>query len=74
MNADVEIVTDAKRLRPANSEVERLWADNAKAFNLFGWAPVYGGREGLKRGLAETAEWFMRSENLRGYKANIYNI
>lgn len=74
MNAEVEIVTDESRLRPANSEVERLWADNAKALSLFGWAPTYGGREGLKRGLAETAEWFMRPENLRGYKADIYNI
>jgi NAD dependent epimerase/dehydratase len=74
MNAEVEIVTDENRLRPANSEVERLWADNAKALRLFGWAPAYGGREGLKRGLAETAEWFMRPENLRGYKADIYNI
>lgn len=74
MNVEVEIVTDENRLRPANSEVERLWADNAKALRLFGWAPAYGGREGLKRGLAETAEWFMRPENLRGYKADIYNI
>lgn len=74
MNAEVEIVTDENRLRPANSEVERLWADNAKALGLFGWAPSYGGREGFKRGLAETAEWFMRPENLRGYKADFYNI
>lgn len=74
MNAEVDIITDENRLRPANSEVERLWADNAKARQLFGWAPAYGGREGLKRGLAETAEWFMRPENLRGYKADVYNI
>lgn len=74
MNAEIEIITDESRLRPANSEVERLWADNAKARQLFGWAPAYGGREGLKRGLAETAEWFMRPENLRGYKADVYNI
>lgn len=74
MNTQVEIVTDEQRLRPANSEVERLWADNAKAFKLFGWSPSYGGREGLKRGLAETAQWFLQPENLRGYKADIYNI
>lgn len=74
MNTEIEIVTDEKRLRPANSEVERLWADNSKARRLFGWSPAYGGREGLKRGLAETAEWFMRPENLRSYKADIYNI
>jgi NAD dependent epimerase/dehydratase len=74
MNSEVEIVTDERRLRPANSEVERLWADNGKALKLFSWAPAYGGREGLKRGLAETAEWFMRPDNLGGYKANVYNI
>ena len=74
MGAEIEIVTDEARLRPANSEVERLWADNSKAYRLFGWQPAYGGREGFKRGLAETAEWFMRSDNLRGYKWNTYNL
>ncbi len=55
MNVEIEIVTDENRLRPENSEVERLWADNTKARELFGWTPAYGGREGFKRGLAETA-------------------
>jgi NAD dependent epimerase/dehydratase len=74
MNAEIEIVTDEVRLRPENSEVERLWADNAKAKQLFCWQPSYGGREGLKRGLAETAEWFTQHDNLRGYKEDIYNV
>jgi len=74
MNVEIEIITDEARLRPADSEVERLWADNAKAKKLFGWQPAYGGRDGFKRGLAETAEWFEKSGNLRSYKANIYNI
>lgn len=74
MNAEIEIITDEARLRPENSEVERLWADGTKAKNLFGWQPSYGGRDGFKRGLTETAEWFMQSRNLNGYKANIYNI
>ena len=74
MHADIEIVTDEARLRPENSEVERLRADNAKARQLFGWQPRYGDREGLKRGLAETAEWFATSEHLRGYKTDIYNL
>jgi NAD dependent epimerase/dehydratase len=74
MNVEIEIVTDEARLRPEKSEVERLWADNAKAGRLFGWQPAYGGREGLRRGLAETAEWFVQAENLRGYKAGIYNL
>lgn len=58
MNTEIEIITDEARLRPESSEVERLWADNAKAKKLFGWQPGYGGREGFKCGLAETAEWF----------------
>lgn len=74
MNADIEILTDEVRLRPTHSEVERLWADNSKARELFGWSPNYADREGFKRGLAETAEWFADVENLRGYKADIYNI
>lgn len=74
MNTKIDIITDEARLRPENSEVERLWADNAKAKELFDWQPNYGGREGFKRGLAETIEWFTQPENLRGYKANIYNL
>jgi len=74
MNADIEIITDENRLRPENSEVERLWASNTKAKELFGWQPCYGGREGFKRGLAETAEWFMKPDNLAKYKSDIYNL
>ena len=74
MGVDMEIVTDEQRLRPEKSEVERLWADNDKARQLFGWAPSYGGREGLKRGLAETVEWFRNPDNASRYKAGIYNL
>lgn len=74
MNKKIEIVTDGERLRPENSEVERLWADNTKAKELFNWKPEYGGLVGLRRGLTETIEWFSKPENLRNYKANIYNI
>jgi len=74
MNAEIEIITDDARLRPADSEVERLWADNAKAKQLFGWQPEYGGREGFKRGIAETAEWLENPINLRSYKPDVYNV
>lgn len=74
MGVEIEIVTDETRLRPKNSEVERLHADNAKAKRLFGWAPAYGGRQGFRRGLAEAAEWFQDPANLAGYKTDRYNI
>lgn len=74
MNAEIEILSDEARLRPENSEVERLWAGNAKAKAIFGWQPEYGGREGFKRGLAETVAWFTKPDNLRAYKTDIYNL
>ena len=74
MNVTVEISSSEERWRPENSEVERLWADNSKAKELFGWQPNYGGRDGFKRGLAETISWFGESENLRSYKSDIYNV
>lgn len=74
MKAEIEIVTEETRLRPKKSEVERLWADNTKAKRLFDWQPAYAGREGFKRGLLETAQWFAKADNLRGYKADIYNL
>ena len=74
MNTEIEIITDEVRLRPEKSEVNRLWADNTKAKQLLGWAPAYGDREGFKRGLAETAQWFAEGDNLQAYKANLYNL
>lgn len=74
MNVDVEVQTDQSRLRPEKSEVERLWADNAKALRLFGWSPSYAGLHGLRRGLDETVRWLCEPSNLALYKTHHYNI
>lgn len=74
MGVDVEILVDQQRLRPEKSEVERLWADNSKARILAGWQPRYGGIDGLKRGLAETIEWFGDPRNHNDAKADLYMI
>jgi dTDP-glucose 4,6-dehydratase len=74
MGAEVEIETERARLRPEKSEVERLWADNAKAKSMLGWSPAYAGRDGLRQGLAETVAWFSDPVNLAGYKNDRYNI
>lgn len=74
MGTDIEIETDDVRLRPEKSEVERLWADNAKAERLLGWRPEYAGLDGFRRGLSKTIEWFQQPENLKAYKADIYNL
>ena len=74
MDTTVTIETDDVRLRPDKSEVERLWADNTKARSLLNWQPVYGGLDGLRRGLVETVEWFRKPGNLNRYKVGVYTI
>ncbi len=74
MNAEVAWVEDEQRLRPKNSEVERLWAENSKALQFMGWRPEYAGLEGLRRGLQTTIDWFTDPINLSAYKPDIYNV
>ena len=74
MRCEIEIVCDEARLRPAKSEVDRLWASNEKARQLLGWEPRFGGRDGFRRGLEKTIEWFSDPENRASYKASLYNM
>jgi NAD dependent epimerase/dehydratase len=74
MAAEIEIVGDDQRLRPEKSEVERLCAANDKARRLLDWGPRFGGLDGLRRGLHETAAWFSRPEHLQLYKPEIFNL
>lgn len=74
MGADIEIACDKERLRPENSEVERLFAGIDKARERCGWRPEFAGLDGFKRGLARTVPWFLDPENLRRYKPERYNI
>lgn len=68
INPNAKIVSEQQRVRPDQSEVERLLGDNAKIKSLTDWRPRYD----LKAGLAETIAW-MR-ENIERYKSDIYNI
>jgi len=53
----VPIICDEQRIRPANSEVNRLIADNSKLRSLTDWTPSVGFRTGLER----TCEWIERN-------------
>jgi NAD dependent epimerase/dehydratase len=64
---DVEMKHDEARLRPKDSEVERLWCNNAKAKELLNWTPTMT----LDEGLQETINWI--SENSDLHKPEIYN-
>jgi dTDP-glucose 4,6-dehydratase len=74
MGKNVDIKEDEQRLRPINSEVERLWASNQKAKELLNWEPDYAGLEGLERGLRSTIDWFSRPENLERYSQKGYSL
>lgn len=74
LNKKVDIRTDNIRIRPKNSEVDRLRADNSKAKRILKWAPKYYAKDGLKKGLMETIDWITKGNNLSRYKSEIYNI
>jgi NAD dependent epimerase/dehydratase len=70
INPGAKIITDTERLRPTNSEVYRLYGSNEKIRATTGWEPRYTFKDGIK----ETIDWFRNPENLKMYKADIYNI
>lgn len=63
---EVSVVIDEARLRPQNSEVERLWAQADLLTQLTGWQPQHS----LQEGLAKTYEWL--SKHLGAYKPDQY--
>jgi dTDP-glucose 4,6-dehydratase len=74
MNTKLELVDDEQRVRPENSEVERLHASIEKAKALLGWQPELKGLAGFETGLKKTIEWFLNPKNLSRYKADRYNL
>jgi len=62
------IKVDKKRVRPKDSEVERLWADAGKARKMLGWQPKVNLDDGLKK----TIKWI--SYHIDDYKVGMYTI
>ena len=71
---DIAVETDEARVRPEASEVDRLWAANAKASEIYGWTPSHGGLGGFHKGIAKTVEWFSEPANRAAYKPGTYNV
>lgn len=70
MGTSTKAIEDQQRIRPKDSEVFRLWADNKKLLSLTDFKPSVSLDEGLKL----TIDWFTNPENLKKYKVNIYNV
>jgi NAD dependent epimerase/dehydratase len=74
MNSKIEIICDEIRVRPNNSEVGRLFADNSKAKEFLKWKPKFSGLEGFINGISETIKWYIQPNNMSKYKSNVFNL
>ena len=72
MNVEIEVISENERIRPKNSEVNRLFGDNLLLKQLTNWEPKFSGIDGFKEGLKITIEWFSKQENLEMYKTNAF--
>jgi len=70
MNLEVAIKSLAERIRPENSEVERLFCDNTKLLKHTSWKPNYT----LEQGIGEVIEWMKKPGNLNYFKSDKYNV
>jgi NAD dependent epimerase/dehydratase len=68
MGKKMAIKAEQQRLRPEDSEVERLCANNLLAKELLGWQPQYSLEEGLRRTIA----WV--EEHKENYRAGHYAV
>jgi NAD dependent epimerase/dehydratase len=66
VGTDLPVIQDSQRVRPVNSEVDRLCAHNGKAKRILDWQP----RHTLKDGLAETIRWI--EKNIGEYQPESY--
>tara|TARA_Y100000588_G_scaffold388688_1_gene489518 strand:+ start:4233 stop:5210 length:978 start_codon:yes stop_codon:yes gene_type:complete len=70
MDSDVEIFKEEERIRPENSEVQRLVCDNTKIKNATGYKQSVD----LEQGLKKTIDWLSIDKNLEKYKISIFNV
>ncbi len=68
LNKKIEIDIDNQRVRPENSEVERLMCNNNKIKQSTSWTPKFN----LRTGLEETIMFLKK--NIHLYKTAIYNV
>jgi NAD dependent epimerase/dehydratase len=68
MNRDIAITLEGTRVRPENSEVDRLCADSRKGQSILGWSQTHS----LEDGLAATIAWIR--ENSERYRTGIYVV
>ena len=53
MKVDLDITSDVNRIRPKDSEVNRLYGDNKLLRDLTDWQPKYLGISCFEKGMCE---------------------
>ncbi len=70
MNTEISIRSIDERIRPKESEVERLFCENKKLLKHTNWKPQYN----LEKGIGKVVEWMKKPENLKHFKSHKYNV
>lgn len=68
VGVNAELKQEEDRIRPNNSEVDRLRCDNSKLIKSTDWTPKYN----IDDGLIETINWI--KNNIERYKPDIYHV
>lgn len=68
VGCEVKVESDMQRMRPSQSEVERLLSNPGRMHDLTGWKAEVSLEEGLER----TVSWMRERTSL--YKSNLYNV
>jgi len=68
MGTEIEVTTASERLRPVESEVERLVCDSGRMRKLTSWRPQYD----LDTGLQETIDWVRAHQS--DFKVGSYTV
>ena len=68
LGKELNLIAEDQRVRPENSEVERLCADPGKARKLLGWKSSVS----LEDGLCETIAWI--EHHLQTYRIGVYAV
>ena len=63
-NIKKKIQKDAKKFRPQNSEVMKLFCSNLKSKKYLKWKPQYTGLNGFKKALKTSIDWYKKNKNL----------
>ena len=72
--SESELVVSENRLRPKESEVERLVADSFLANKVLGWSKEDSNNIGFEQGLEKTIRWFSDNKKLSSDSPRAYVI